>query len=274
MKTPLKSGNLAGNPEPTNPGCGLGGGVETVVATRSEIKGVIAGMVLGDGCVFFPKAGKNAYLRIQHGERQRDYLLYKATLLQELTGVTVTEIGGKYPGLALRTASHPLFTRLRRLAYPTGTKTVSKTWLTWLTPQGLAIWYMDDGSISKQFSVNKSGRRRISRREVCLATCGFSYSDHKLLVEFIKERFGLEAKIKRDGRYFRLRFGAVEANKLFDIIRPYVIPSLAYKLDMQYEPKQPNVEQPTSLAEEPVRSLQGCKEGHRNDGPTPATPAE
>jgi len=224
-----------------------------VVVKRSEFKGILAGMLLGDAGLRQAEGRRNASLSIQHGARQREYLLHKVTFLRGLTSVRVNEVGGKYPGVVCSTLTHPLYTRLRRLAYRERHKRVARTWLNWLTPHGLAIWYMDDGGITKQYSVNKSGRRRIFARQVLIATCSFSLEECMTLIEFVKERFGVEFKIKRDGKYFRLRLGALGAPKFFDIIRPYVVPSMMYKLDMSYEQARPN-EGLRLIAEDPVRA--------------------
>ena len=216
------------------------GGVETVVVNRSELKGILVGMVLGDSTIALPKEGINAYMRIQHGLRAADYLRHKAEILRQLTDVTVGDVGGKYPGIYARTKNHPLYTRLRKLAYPEGKKVVTKTWLNWLTPQGLAIWYMDDGSLNKSYSINKSGRRRIFSRQLFLHTCSFSLEENELLVSFIEKTFDIKFRIKKNGKYLRLNIGAVEANRFLEIVKPYIVPCMEYKTDMEYDLKQPD----------------------------------
>lgn len=213
-------------------------GVETVAADRSEFKGLLVGMLLGDGCLAL-SGGRNAYMRIQHGLSQDDYLRHKAAILGELTAVNIHYLNGKYPGIACKTRRHPLYTRLREIAYPGGRKTVTPTWLNWLTPQGVAIWYMDDGSLMKQSGTNKSGRPRIISRRIALNTCGFSLEENQLLQRFLLERFGIKFNINttrwHDKVYYRLVAGANEARKLFELIGPYLHPSMAYKRDMQYQ---------------------------------------
>lgn len=213
------------------------GGVETVATNRSELKGILAGMVLGDSTIALPKEGINAYMRIQHGLKAAEYLRYKAEILKQLTDVTVGDVGGKYPGIYARTKNHPLYTRLRQMVYPEGKKTVTKTWLNWLTPQGLAIWYMDDGGLVKSYSTNKSGRRRIYRRQLFLHTCSFSLEENELLVSYIEKAFDIKFRIKKDGKYYRLFMGAVEASRFLEIVKPYIVPCMEYKTDMEYDLK-------------------------------------
>lgn len=198
--------------------------------------------MLGDSSINL-SGGKNAFMRIQHTEKQKDYLEHKAKILEELTAVTISEIkpnGKKNPNTqyAARTRRHPFYTRCREIMYPGGKKEVSKTWLSWLTTEGLAIWYMDDGCLVKSYNYNKSGVRRIYRRELFLNTCGFTLEQNQLLKSFIKERYGVEFQLKLTSKktgYWRLKATASEANKFIEIVKPYIVPSMEYKLDMEYQ---------------------------------------
>ena len=50
--------------------------------TRQEIKSAIIGMILGDG--YLQKTGeKNARLRLEHGYKQKEYLLWKTEKLKQ-----------------------------------------------------------------------------------------------------------------------------------------------------------------------------------------------
>ena len=220
------------------------GGVETVVASRAEFKGIIAGMMLGDGHIDNRKEGKNSRLRMQHGIKQEGYLLYKAALLKQLTAVNIHYLppgGKKNPNWNIvgLTRVHPLYTRARKIIYHGGIKTVTPTWLNWLDERGLAIWYMDDGSLMKYRTRNKSGRLRICSRSIRLNTCGFTLEENQLLQKHLKEKFDLSFRLTYMAKkYWALAAGATVANKLFEIIRPYIVPCMEYKVDMEYE-KQP-----------------------------------
>lgn len=216
-------------------------GVETVTIKIGELKGIIAGMMLGDSCLAVPNKNtkgtnkSNAYMRIQHSIKVKDYLLYKANILEQLTKVTINELNGKYPGIACRTQCIPFYTRIHKIIYKNRVKTVSKTWINWLTTKGLAIWYMDDGSLAKSYSTNKSGRRRIYRREIYLHTCSFSLEENQILADMLAKKFGIKFRVFHTGKYYRLQIGAVEANKFLEIVKPYIVPCMMYKTDMEYE---------------------------------------
>jgi hypothetical protein len=196
-------------------------------------------MMLGDGCLSL-SGGKNAFIRIQHSEKQKEYLESKANLLRELTDVNVYEIkpsGKKNPNTnyACKTRRHPLYTRTREIVYKEKRKTVTSTWLNWLDERGLAIWFMDDGSLTKSYRTNKSGNRVIYRRECLFATCSFTLSENQLLVDYLLERFGLQSRILMKGKYPHIKIMTESANLMFDLIRPYIVPCMDYKLDMEYQ---------------------------------------
>ena len=238
----INPSEIGGHREPAIPSqpAENAGGVETVTVQKAKFKGIIAGMMLGDGCLFKGEANKNFSLRLQHTIKQEEYLLHKAKILEELTSAKVHYIkptDKKHPNWNVRctTKGHPFYTNVRKIVYPHGKKQVTPTWLCWLNEEGLAIWYMDDGTLMKSYGYNKSGKRRIKSRHIKLCTQGFSYEENLLLRDFIQDRFGVNFKAWRDGKYYHLGASPREANKLFDIIRPFILPCMKYKLDMQYE---------------------------------------
>lgn len=85
-----------------------------------------------------------------------------------------------------------------------------------LNEQILAVWYMDDGSLcDKSYYLN---------------TQQFPEQEQLLLSRLLLRGFGLTAKRDKDKRYYRLRFNVKESKKFVDLIRPYIIPSMAYKV--------------------------------------------
>lgn len=199
-------------------------------------------MALGDAYVAKNKG--TCYLSLNHGYKQKEYVLYKKKLLEMLTHTTYKEIpprGGKNPNIeiSLTTRTHPLYKRLHELFYVNGRRTVRKGILNWLTDEGIAIWYMDDGALTKSRKTLKNGKRIISNRTMWLHTCAFPIDEQMMIIDFFKKRYGIEFKLQKQSTfgekvYYSLRCNAGNANKFFEIIAPYVVPSMAYKLDMEY----------------------------------------
>ncbi|WP_143044377.1 hypothetical protein [Paenibacillus sp. CF384] len=212
----------------------------------ARLRGVLAGMLLGDGSLHIQKGGRHASYSMTHTIKQRAYLEFKATILREITPLNYYETAPKpkIPNgqVQCKTKTNPFYTELRSIVYPNGQKTVTLEWLNWLTLEGLALWYMDDGSLSKRRSYNKRGQYRIASRCIQFATCGFSLEEQEILRIFVKERFDLDFKTVKshqtaENTYYSLRAAATVANKLFDLIRPFVVPCMAYKIDMEYDVK-------------------------------------
>lgn len=58
----------------------------------------------------------------------------------------------------------------------------------------------------------------------------FDYKEHEFFCDLFRNKFGLNASINKDRTYFRIRFHKESMPKLIEIVRPYVLPSLFYKL--------------------------------------------
>lgn len=154
------------------------------------LQGAVVGMLLGDASVIQLPSGK-AYLQIRHSLAQKDYALWKADILRQITHVSVTEsegyldarTGKKYPFINVKTRTHPLYTKLRQAMYPVRHKVVDPFWLNKVDERGFAIWYFDDGT-SKDY-------------HCYLATLGFSWPENQVIAQRIWSRFGIHAEVRR-----------------------------------------------------------------------------
>ena len=98
-----------------------------------------------------------------------------------------------------------------------------------LTPLSLAVWWMDDGCLS----IYKPKGERYGK----LCTHSFTLRENELIKKYFSVVWNIECKIKIEKqKYYFIRFNATEMKKLINIIYPYVleIPSMVYKIDMQY----------------------------------------
>lgn len=89
--------------------------------------------------------------------------------------------------------------------------------ITKLGPLGLAIWYMDDGTLHYPTGLY-------------LSTNGFNHESQLKLVKVLKDNFDITAHIHRNKDKEILYIIQKDKNKFFDIIRPYVCGSMKYKL--------------------------------------------
>lgn len=209
---------------------------------RREISGMIAGMMLGDSYIH---AG---LMTMNHGPQQREYLLWKAELLNNLTATKFTTPKHVNNTQRIRTKVHPLYKAYESLVYQNGRKQLSWKWLNRLTPLGLAIWYMDDGCMK----TNKKRGIPDSKR-LYWSTHKFTYEEHEMLQRYFLEKWNVRFNITKRETYFLLSCGKREAQKLFSIIGEYAHPTMAYKFDLTI-PRR-DVEQGLGL-EDVVRSAE------------------
>lgn len=210
------------------------------------MKSVTAGMLLGDANLQINKHGVNAYWQLHHSLDQQDYLDWKIALWGSVVGFTKGYSEQKL-GTSVWAKSRciPFLTEMRSIAYPRGRKEVTQRLLRYLTPIGLAIWFMDDGSIREKVD-DKGG---IRGRDIRLYTCSFGSAEHDLIIQYFKNKWGVEWHKRpirnKQGSYFYLGCGAKEAAKLFSIIEPFVVPSMRYKVTFRPNKLRPNVWNPS-----------------------------
>lgn len=186
----------------------------------------LVGMVLGDANIQQRVTG--ARIQIAHKRKASEYVGFKASILSQFPDVIVSDsptlhqhrkLRKTYEQTRLWTSNHAIFAKSRELFYRPE-KIVTEELLNALDPLGLAIWYMDDGSIVKNAA--------------SISTYCFSKAQHELIVAWFSKKFGITAKIgfdrKRDKNF--IKFSVPETGKLLLIVAPYVskIQCMQYKL--------------------------------------------
>jgi hypothetical protein len=85
-----------------------------------------------------------------------------------------------------------------------------------LNPFGLAIWYMDDGS--------NNGKN------ITLNTHCFSREEQALIQYLVLEKFAIHTTVVKDRSKYKIAVGSYEYDKFLNIVRPYIIQSMNYKI--------------------------------------------
>lgn len=185
-------------------------------------KDIMYGSILGDA---YLRPGKASYsLSFTHGERQKDYLLWKLHAFDNFVTTkklyrSTRDFRGNAPTYSFSTITHPEIEEARRLTYPDGTKRISKEWLDKLSPLSLAVWYMDDGSLNKRYGT------------IVLCTNMFTLKEHQMMIDFFEERYSIHPKPeKRRNDQYVLRINASESKRFRSIIAEHVPPCMDYKL--------------------------------------------
>jgi recombination protein RecA len=206
-------------------------------------RAILYGLAIGDGHISYRsrlKDGKYPYeqaeLILGHGEKQREYLEYKANLLHSIFGGNcpkVSEVyhtlkanGKTYKGYRV-VKTNPYFRQMHRVLYRENkTKHITGQVLSYCDEVSLALWYMDDGSILANH--NKSGEVTSLNFRIC--TQFLDKEEAEFVVEWLKNSFGIEAKAFLSKGKWDIG-GATQATlSLVAVIQDYIHPSMAYKI--------------------------------------------
>jgi len=190
----------------------------------SRAKEIIIGTIMGDGHLARLKTGVR--LEVGHSDKQKDYVFWKYNELSELTGADphTLEIADqrfhrRYRQWRFKSLIHPYLTELHNRFYFQKKKIIPQDIFSLLkSPLSLAVWFMDDG-----------GRRNDSYG-LFLNTLSFTKDEHQLLTRVLKENFALDSRIHwiQDG--YRLYIPSSSAKHFCELVYPYLIPSMHYKL--------------------------------------------
>ena len=194
-------------------------------------KSILIGLCLGDGYIYQGKTIKKSGLRhcgilVKHGKNQKDYCVFKASLLEKCvnTPVTVSEfnnsgfIGYKF------SKGHKYFRILRKWIYKDNIKTFSTKLLNKLTPASIALWYMDDGGLSA-----KKRNGTIYTYEIFLNT-GKGKEDNQIIIDYFKNKWNIQFNQVKNNNVYRLRVNIREGGKFLKLVLSYIPECMKYKV--------------------------------------------
>jgi hypothetical protein len=185
---------------------------------------IIIGLLLGDGHLETSNNGRTYRLKIEHTYWQKEYTdwlyqIFKDWVLTPPQAKQQTVNGVSYKKYWFSTLSHGAFRFYAQQFYSHKHKILPKLIHKWLTPVVMAVWFMDDGSI-------KSKRHRA----LILNTQSFTLSECQRLARIIKDQFGVEMILRKQRNLHQLLVTSQTVEKFVEIINPYILPSMRYKL--------------------------------------------
>lgn len=189
-----------------------------------EDMGVLIGTLCGD-------CGKKQ-LRLYCGQsiKQKDWFYFKKKRFEKIFNQSFKEYKYDYPRYntsvyQFTTNANDLTKYLVNLFYPNGKKIIPKEALEQLTLEGIAWWYMDDGSMSiKKIDGKPRGA------EITLNTY-LTAEENQIIIDFFQNQYNITWKLNKSKGKYRLRMGKKEGKKFFALIEPYIIDSMKYKID-------------------------------------------
>jgi hypothetical protein len=212
----------------------------------AEIKGALYGTLLGDSTV----TNRNEFSCEQISE---NLIKYKGSILEQVShdlnvyyhsrdrGNRQIINGKEYNrniSYVVQTNKHKFFEKYREVFYHTGTKQVSMDILKYLTPEGLALWFMDDGYLDYKVSSNT--------RNLRICTDSFDERSIKNIIQYFNDTWNIQAKVymhnagKGRASKPRVSFNAENSQKFISVVHKYFLPEFYYKIDLHYMEKTLN----------------------------------
>ena len=189
---------------------------------------ILIGSVLGDARLECRSVGArnpiSARLRIHQSDKQKEYVFWKYSILRNLVLKEPRKImtwhdpkrNKDHYSWYFHTKTFPDLGDFYHYFYKNKIKILPEDIFNYLTPQAIAIWFMDDGSNVKN--------------GYTISTHNFEFKDQLRIVDFLKSKYNILATIVKDRRKFKIHIGSYQYEKFSEIIKPFIIPSMKYKI--------------------------------------------
>lgn len=197
------------------------------------LNSVLIGIMLGDGFLYRSSATANTRFEMSFGNKYKLYaenieLLFKDYISNSLKEVTIKGKDRTYINYRLKTKTLPVFNQYHDLFYEEQmgkwgiikkVKIVPANIEKLLDPIVLAYLIQSDGS----FSYNR----------VRIYTNSFTNAEVELLAKAINTNFSLFTGVTHDrNNQWILTIGSRQLNLLREIVSPYFVPSLLYRIGL------------------------------------------
>jgi len=186
---------------------------------------ILVGILLGDACLETQNRGRTYRVKVEQCARHQAYVqhLYESfkpwVLSPPWEKNSTAPNGSPTISWAFHTVSHEAFRFYAHQFYDGRVKQVPKLLRKWLTPRGLAYWFMDDGSMKSNQS-----------KGVIFNTQGFQRPDVEMLSGLLQASFGLQATLRQQSDGYQIYVSGSSYEGLVALIDPYVLAEMRHKL--------------------------------------------
>lgn len=177
---------------------------------------------MGDASLAKIPSGKYRAV-FRHGPRQYRYLIWKYNKLRNITRTkpkrkqTPNAFGKE--SMSFATITNGTITDMALQIYKNGTKTINRQILDQIDTLALAVWFMDDGYLSKNGG--------------SLSSHSFNIIENKMIATWLSDRYRLrEPRLgydKRCDKWYVVIYTEL-SRKIADDIAPYLIEEMRYKV--------------------------------------------
>lgn len=199
-------------------------------------KEIIYGGLMGDAAKM-----SLPVLRMKQSVKQKDYLLWKYEQLKEhVSPISLQEETywhelrkSYYSSIRFYTNATTDIETIMNEFYHTGKKKIDQGILDKLSVLSVAIWFMDDGKTDWSYvQREKTGRNIRPQSRFCSES--FSPEENELICKWFNIKWNIPCYVTiKDEKYHRTTFNIESTEKLHNLIRPYIIPSMMYKIDYE-----------------------------------------
>ena len=193
----------------------------TLTETQRQI---IVGLLLGDGHLESQNRGRTYRLKIEYSIKQKAYVDWLYQIFSEWSRqAPKSRIKKSFDkdiiSYGFTTYSSGLLRFYGQQFYLGKKKIIPKTIKKLLSPQSLAIWFMDDGSWKSSH-----------HHTYIIHTLGYKKSELNLMKEVLKDKFGISSGIHKQYDKWRIYIYGDSSEEFKLLIKPYVISAMSYKL--------------------------------------------
>jgi hypothetical protein len=186
---------------------------------------ILVGLLLGDGHLESVTAGRTHRLKVEYSKKQEGYALWLWEIFNEWVRTPPRQRTKTLPSgttisiVEFTTYSSGIFRFYTQQFYKNGKKVIPDIIRKLLTPLGLAVWFMDDGSWKSDL-----------HRTYIIHTDGYAKKDLLTIQKVLREKFGIDVTLHRQYTNWRIYIKTESAQRFRKLIEPYIIPSMRYKL--------------------------------------------
>ena len=187
---------------------------------NKECQDVVLGTILGDGYL-----SPRGVLQVEHSSKDHQYVLWKHERMSEIGSGPISKVTRLDKRNSKKTFSSRFYTKsvlseYRALFYPNNKKIVPNNIDQLLnSPLAFPTLFMDDG-----------GKGGNTSKGMVFNFSGYLFSDQEKLRKCLYLNFNLDTRFHKTVRYQQLYIPTSENQTFLDIISPYVIPSMRYRL--------------------------------------------
>lgn len=215
------------------PGMKISAAFPSYILTKQQ-KEILIGSFLGDGCLL-QFGNKTAELQNSCVKAKEEYLDWFISIMNGLHYKCAQEFVSGYGSKMVRAKTYRsadmynYFKNLITFNNQKGRKLLPPL-IQEITPLSLAIFYMEDGSLT---------HNDFQKDRAAFAICDYTEKQDCEIICDCFRKFNIEPRLYTDSKgYNRIRLNTKEAYKFFDLIEQYIPPIMRYKLPKEYRDKQ------------------------------------